>query len=168
MKRLKTLAVISSLLFFAAAGVAQAEMTTIYGPVYFSKANKEKHNHGNGHDKDFKVTFQAPLPGKGIIIVKNGAESGKKYRVGKAEIELNGQEIARPKDFNKNAEVIEYSVDLLADNEMKVEVESCKACKIEVSVLGEIPIVREVPQPVLAPEPAPVPQRVFIPVQTAP
>ncbi len=166
MKRLKTLAVIASLLFFAAAGVAQAEMTTIYGPVYFSKANKEKNNHG--HDKDFKVTFTAPLPGKGVIIVKNGAESGKKYRVSKAEIELNGQEIARPKDFKKNAEVIEYNVELLADNEMKVEVESCKVCKIEVSVLGEIPVVREVPPPVVAPEPAPVPQRVFIPVQTAP
>lgn len=166
MKRLKALAVISSLLFFTAAGVAEAEMTTIYGPVYFSKANKE----GHGHDKDFKVTFTAPVPGKGVIVVKNGAESGKKYRVSKAEIELNGQEVARPRDFNKKAEVIEYSVDLLAENEMKVEVESCKVCKIEVSVLGEKPVVREVPPPVVepAPVPSPVPQRIFVPIDIAP
>lgn len=164
MKRLKTLAVISSLLFFTAAGVAHSEMTTIYGPVHFSKANKKEH----GHDKDFKVAFTAPVPGNGVIVVKNGGEAGKKYRVGKAEIELNGQEIARPRDFNKNAEVIEYNVELLADNEMKIEVESCRACKIEVSVLGEKPVVREVPPPVVAPAPLPVPSRDFVPVQLPP
>lgn len=166
MKRLKTLAVISSLLFFTAAGVAQAEMTTIYGPVYFSKMNKKEH----GHDKDFKVTFTAPVPGSGVIVVKNGGEPGKKNRVSKAEIELNGQDVARPRDFNKNAEVIEYKVELLADNEMEIEVESCKACKIEVSVLGEKPVVREVPPPAVEPAPAPlpVPPRVFVPIQTAP
>ncbi len=164
MKRLKRLAIISSLLFFTAAGVAQAEMTTIYGPVYFSKANKKEH----GHDKDFKVTFTAPVPGSGVIVVKNGGESGKKYRVSKAEIELNGQEVARPRDFNKNSDVINYSVELLADNEMKIEVESCKACKIEVSVLGEKPVVREVPAPVVAPAPLPVPSREFVPVVLPP
>lgn len=166
MKRLKTFAVISSLLFFTAAGVAQAEMTTIYGPVYFSKANKKEHGHG--HDKDFKVTFTAPVPGSGVIVVKNGGDAGKKYRVSKAEIELNGQEVARPRDFNKNADVINYNVELLADNEMKIEVESCKACKIEVSVLGEKPVIREVPVPVVAPAPLPVPSREFVPVQLPP
>lgn len=160
MKRLKTLAVISSLLFFTAAGVAQAEMATIYGPVYFSKANKKEH----GHDKDFKVTFTAPVPGSGVIVVRNGADAGKKYRISKVEIELNGQEVARPRDFNKNADVVNYNIELLADNEMKIEVESCKDCKIEVSVLGEKPVVREVPVPVVAPAPLPVPVRELPPL----
>lgn len=137
MKRLKSLAVISSLLLFGAAGIAQAEMAAIYGPVYITKAK--------GHEDDVKLSFTAPVPGSGVIVIKNGADSGKKHRVSQAELELNGQDVARPRDFNKKAEVIEYNVQLLANNELEVEVESCRQCKIEITVLGEKPAPPELP-----------------------
>lgn len=130
MKGLKSLAAIGLILF--GAGVAQAEMSAIYGPVYITK----------GHGKDVRLSFSAPVPGNGVIIIKNGVDSGKKYRVSKAEIELNGRQIARPNDFNKNLDVLQYDVSLLANNEMEVDVESCKECKIEITVLGEKPVVR--------------------------
>lgn len=165
--RMKSLAVISSM-FFLAAAPAAAELVPIYGPVYVSKIKADdngrhrdgRHDrdgeererdhqrehgdreHGDGHekrDKETKITFTAPVAGDGLIIVKNGADQGKKARVGKAEIELNGQEIAKAKDFNKETDTLQYSVKLLSTNELEVEVESCRECKIEITVLGQKP-----------------------------
>ena len=134
MKRLKVLAVLSSLFVFAAAGVANAEMTTIYGPVYVTKS---KHEHHEKQESDSKLKFTAPVPGNGVIVVKNGGDTGKRSRVSSAKIELNGVEVAKERDFKKTAETLEYNVVLQAENEMEVEVESCKTCEIEVTVLGE-------------------------------
>lgn len=165
MKRF-SIALASSLFFLAAASVATAEMTTIYGPVYVAKT-KAKDEH---HRKEAKLSFSAPVPGKGVIVVKNGGDSGKKARVASAEIELNGIEIADRKDFNKNEEVLNIEVDLLAQNDMEVEVKSCKECELEIVVMGEMPVApppRVEPAPLRAPvvdsapvvEPAPVPLR---------
>ncbi|MBI5492589.1 MAG: hypothetical protein HY893_06635 [Deltaproteobacteria bacterium] len=129
MKRFKGIAVLSSLLLLGAVSVAEAEMVTIYGPVYITK--------GEHHNKETKLNFTAPMPGAGVIVVKNGGDSGKESRVSSAEIELNGQDVAKEKDFNKNAEVLEYNVTLQAENELEVKVESCKKCEIEISVKGE-------------------------------
>src|SRR5574337_2033707 len=102
MKRFKGIAVISSLLLLGAVSAVEAEMVTIYGPVYITK--------GEHHHKETKLNFTAPTPGAGVIVVKNGGDSGKESRVSSAEIELNGQKVAKEKDFNKNAEVLEYNV----------------------------------------------------------
>ena len=134
MKRFKGIAVLSSLLLFGALSAAEAEMVTIYGPVYITKA---EHRHNEHHNKETKLNFTAPTPGAGVIVVKNGGDSGKKSRVSSAEIELNGQDVAKEKDFKKNAEVLEYNVTLQAENELEVKVESCKECEIEISVKGE-------------------------------
>lgn len=134
MKRFKGIAVLSSFLLLGAFSAAEAEMVTIYGPVYITKAEHRNHEH---HNKETKLNFTAPMPGAGVIVVKNGGDSGKESRVSKAEIELNGQKVAKEKDFNKNAEVLEYNVTLQAENELDVEVESCKTCEIEISVKGE-------------------------------
>lgn len=135
MKRLRFLAAVSTLLMLGAAGAAQAQMATIYGPVYVTKAK----GIGHEHEKETKFTFRAPVTGPGIIVVKNGGDGGKKARVGSARIELNGQEVAKEKDFNKTVETKEYNVQLQALNEMEVEVESCRTCEIEISVMGEPP-----------------------------
>lgn len=146
MKRFSGFALASALLFFAAGTVAEAEMVTIYGPVYVSKT-KQHHGHG----KESKFTFSAPLPGPGVIVVKNGGDSGKKARVGSAEIEFNGVRVARPKDFNKNVTTLSYNVTLSAENKMEVEVESCKECEIEITVLGEsAPAIEPPPPPPLS------------------
>lgn len=137
MKRLKVLAVLSSLFVFAAAGVANAEMTTIYGPVYVTKT---KHEHHDKNESEAKLKFTAPVPGNGVIIVKNGVDAEKKSHVSSAKIELNGVKISKERDFNKNADTIEYNVVLQAENEMEVEVESCRKCEFEVTVLGEQPV----------------------------
>ncbi len=129
MKRFKGIAVLSSLLLFGVVSAAEAEMSTIYGPVYITK--------GEHHNKETKLNFTAPVPGSGIIVVKNGGDSGKKSRVSSAEIELNGQDVAKEKDFNKKTEVMEFNVTLQAENEMEIKVESCKECEIEISVKGE-------------------------------
>lgn len=135
MKRLKVLSIVSSLFFFAAAGAAQAQLTRIYGPAYITHS-KEEHK-----DKGVKLTFTAPVPGPGVVVVKNGGDSGKSSRVSSAEIELNGKKVASQKDFNKNVDSLQFNVNLLADNEMEVEVESCNTCEIEVTVLGEEPVL---------------------------
>lgn len=129
----RSIAVISAILFLAAAGAAEAEMTTIYGPVYVTKAKKE---HGHHEDKT-KLTFTAPVPGSGKIVIKNGGDGGKKSRAASAEVELNGVEVADESDFNKNVTELTYDVTLLADNEMEVEVKSCKECEIQITVMGE-------------------------------
>lgn len=157
MKRF-SVALLSSMFIFAAAGGAAAELVPIYGPVYIAKT---KH-HGEHHDKETKLSFTAPVQGKGVLIVKNGGDSGKSARVSSAEIELNGKEIAEKRDFKKKAAVLNFEVDLLATNEMEVEVRSCRECELEITVMGEKPAPppsREVvaaPVPLREPAPAPV------------
>lgn len=138
----RSIAVVSALLFLTAALAAEAEMTTIYGPVFVTKAKKE---HGHHEDKT-KLTFTAPVPGAGKIVIKNGGDGGKKSRVASAEVELNGVEVADEHDFNKNVTELTYDVTLLADNEMEVEVKSCKECELQITVMGDK----------AAPAPAPV------------
>lgn len=155
MKRF-SVALLSSMFLFAAAGGAVAELIPIYGPVYIAKT-KEKGEH---HRKDTKLSFTAPVQGKGVLIVRNGGDSGKKARVSSAEIELNGIEIAERRDFNKKTAVLNFDVDLLATNEMEVEVRSCRECELEITVMGEKPApppTREaVAEPVPVREPVPL------------
>lgn len=141
MKRLKVLTVLSSLLVFAAVGAAQAEMTTIYGPVYVTKSKHEHHENHAKTEHETKLKFTAPVPGNGIIVIKNGGDTGRRSRVSSAKIKLNGVRVAKEKDFSKRAETLQYDVVLQAENEMEVEVESCKRCEMEVTVLGEQPVV---------------------------
>lgn len=130
----------------------RSELVPIYGPVYVAKTKKD-----NTGDKEAKFLFTAPVPGSGKIVVKNGGDSGKKSRAASAEIDLNGNEIAKRKDFNKNISLIEYEVNLLSENKMEVEVKSCKGCEIEITVLGEKPAPAPPPLPPerLAPPPLP-------------
>ncbi|HEY4707374.1 MAG TPA: hypothetical protein VII64_07935 [Thermodesulfobacteriota bacterium] len=152
MKRFSRILAVSTLFLFAASGVAVAELVPIYGPVYVAKTKKD-----NTGDKEAKFLFTAPVPGSGKIVVKNGGDSGKKSRAASAEIDLNGNEIAKRKDFNKNISLIEYEVNLLSENKMEVEVKSCKGCEIEITVLGEKPAPAPPPLPPerLAPPPLP-------------
>ncbi len=138
MKRLKILATAASFLFLLG-GAAWAEMTTIYGPVYVAKT---KHD---GHERETKLRFTAPVPGNGVIVIKNGGDAGKRARVSSAEVELNDVTIAHKHDFNKNVDELRFNVQLKANNELEVEVKSCKECELAITVLGEKP----------APPPAP-------------
>lgn len=134
-------AAITAALMLAAfvADVAKAEMVDIYGPVYIAKT---KHY---GHEKESKLTFNAPVAGAGVIIIKNGGDSGAKYRVKSAEIELNDNDLARPRDFNAKVAELRYYVELLAVNELEVDIESCKECELSITVQGEAavtPVIR--------------------------
>ena len=140
MKRFSRLLAASTLFLFTASGIAGAELVTIYGPVYVAKTKKD-----DSGDKQAKFQFTAPVPGSGKIVVKNGGDSGKKSRAASAEIDLNGNEIAKRKDFNKNISLIEYEVSLLSDNQMEVEVKSCNECEIEITVLGDKPAPAPLP-----------------------
>ena len=115
------------------ADAALAEMGTIYGPVYIVK------NNHNGHEHDTKLKFQAPVPGDGVIVVKNGGDSGRKYRVSSATVELNEKTIVRHRDLNHEVDVIQRKVTLKDVNELEVRVESCKECELEITVMGEKP-----------------------------
>lgn len=137
MNRLKVLTVVSSLFVFTAVGMAQAEMTKIYGPVYVTKST---HEHHEKNERESKLKFTAPVPGNGVIVVKNGGDAGKRSRVSSARIELNGVEVAKERDFSKKAETLQFNVALQAENDLEVEVESCKTCELEITVLGEQPV----------------------------
>lgn len=142
MKRFYGLAAaITAALMLAAfvADIAKAEMVDIYGPVYIAKT---KHH---GHERESKLTFSAPVAGAGVIIIKNGGDSGSKYRVKSAEIELNDNDLARPRDFNAKVAELRYYVELLAVNELEVDIESCKECELSITVQGEAavtPVIR--------------------------
>ena len=118
------------ILFFLNTSPVHADMTTILGPVYISK------DHHSTYVKRSVLSFTAPVPGTGVIVVKNGGDSGKNHRVGSARIILNGEEVSGPEDFNKNVEELRYDITLKADNALGVEVRSCRDCEIAISVLG--------------------------------
>ena len=119
------------LFFFMNINNAEADMITLLGPVYVSK------NHQLPAQKKSVFNFSASNPGEGVIIVRNGGDSGKDHRVGSASIILNGLEVAGPMDFNKNVDVLQYNVTFEPENEMDVVVRSCRDCEIEISVLAE-------------------------------
>ncbi|HLC17584.1 MAG TPA: hypothetical protein VJM57_01030 [Thermodesulfobacteriota bacterium] len=119
------------LFFFMNINNAEADMITLLGPVYVSK------NHQLPAEKKSVFNFSASNPGEGVIIVRNGGDSGKDHRVGSASIILNGLEVAGPMDFNKNVDVLQYNVTFEPENEMDVVVRSCRDCEIEISVLAE-------------------------------
>lgn len=149
MKSLKVLLAATTFMFLVSATLAEAEMGVIYGPVYVSKA-KESH-----HDKETKFKFAAPVAGKGVVVVKNGGDSGEKARVSAAKVELNDKKILRERDFNKNVGELRVDVELNDSNELEVEVKSCKECEISITVLGEIPVVQPPAPP--APPTRPLP-----------
>lgn len=151
MKRLFGIA--AALVFtFGMVDAALAEMGAIYGPVYIVK------NNHNGHEHDTKLKFQAPVAGDGIIVVKNGGDSGRKYRVSSATVELNEHTVVRHRDLNHEVDVIRRNVTLKGENELEVRVESCKECELEITVMGEKP----------APAPAPAPPPPVVPSQPIP
>ncbi|MEK7679620.1 MAG: hypothetical protein AAB356_05450 [Deltaproteobacteria bacterium] len=120
-------------IFFAFYSASYAEIGPIFGPVHIEKTKKDKEDHG----KEAKFTFTAPVPGNGVIVIKNGGDKGRHYRATSAKIELNDEKVASSRDFKKGNAVMSYDVLLLADNELEVKVKSCEECFIEVTVLGE-------------------------------
>lgn len=120
-------------IFFAFCSASYAEMGLIFGPVHVEKTKKDKEDHG----KEAKFIFPAPVPGNGVIVIKNGGGKGSHYRGSSAKVELNDEKIASPRDFRKGIAIMSYDVLLLADNELEVKVNSCEECFVEVTVLGE-------------------------------
>ncbi|MBI5237806.1 MAG: hypothetical protein HY887_05220 [Deltaproteobacteria bacterium] len=120
-------------IFFAFCSASYAEFGPIFGPVHIEKTKKDKDEHG----KEAKFIFTAPVPGNGVIVIKNGGDKGSHYRTASAKIELNDEKVASSRDFKKGNAVMSYDVTLLADNELDVKVRSCEECFIEVAVLGE-------------------------------
>ncbi len=135
--------------FFAFCSASYAELQPIFGPVHVEKTRKDK----GDHDKEAKFVFTAPVPGNGVIVIKNGGDEWPRYRASSAKIELNDVKVASPRDFKKGIAVMSYDVKLLAENELEVKVRSCNECYIELTVLGEKG--EEVVTPPTAPPTAP-------------
>lgn len=131
-------AAIASVVAFGVIGTAHAAMTPVFGPVYVEGNDCKRHDTKAG---DF--TFTAPVPGKGVLVVKTwkSPDSRSRHRdeagFKGAKIELNDQKIVKEKHFEKNVQVLNFDIDLLASNELEVKFKTCKKCEIEISVLGE-------------------------------
>jgi hypothetical protein len=127
------------------ATAASAELVTVYGPVYVTKADVKHDNHGDeGRDvrhvsseAEGKFVFRSPVTGPGVIVIKNGGDNGKHARVSAAEVEFNDTEVVDESGFNKNVDELTYDVDLQELNEMEVEVKSCKNCELEIRVMTD-------------------------------
>ncbi|MBI5237498.1 MAG: hypothetical protein HY887_03640 [Deltaproteobacteria bacterium] len=153
MKLSHGLAAITALMLLSAASIpAEAEMVTIFGPMQVSKTKG-----GKDEGKEAKFNFTAPVPGSGVLIIKNGGDLGKKDKASSAKVELNDMKIAGSSDFNKKVVELRYDVVLKENNELEVKVKSCEECYIEVTVLGEAAAVTAPPAPPLAPPPPPPP-----------
>lgn len=161
MKRLRGLAIVSSLFLFTAATAlpAAAEMSTIYGTVHIG-------SHDNrDHDRNTKHHFNAPVPGEGVIVIKSAPSKKGSHRhdgdedrtFSKVKIEINGEEAVEQRHFNKGVEELRYNVPLLSSNTMKVKVKACKECSLELFVLGN---TENAPVETLPPTP-PVPPPLF-------
>lgn len=131
-----TVVAIAFMFTFGLVKTAQAEMVNLLGPVYIVK---HLNDGTGGTPNDAGFVFRAPVPGKGVIIVRNGGDSGETARVSSARVELNNMEIAGESDFNKGVQQLSYDVDLKALNELKAVIRSCEKCEIEITVLGEAP-----------------------------
>lgn len=149
MKRLKGIAIAASLLMLTAVSAlpAAAGMTTIYGTVNIGNFDRD------GHDKDTKHRFSAPVEGPGVIVIRSTPpattaedhhgrrhneekEFKKDNTFRKVKIEFNGEEVVSQRHFEKGVEELRYDVPLLASNTMKVKVKGCKKCSLQLSVLG--------------------------------
>ena len=165
MKRLKGLAIAASLLMFTAVAAlpAAADMSTIYGTVNIGNHDRD------GHDKKTKHRFNAPVEGDGVIVIRStaAATGTKEHRDGekdfqkdrtfrKVKIELNGDEVAEQRHFDKGVEELRYNVNLLASNTMKVKVKGCKECSLQLSVLGNTEAVQAIAPPAAPPTPPPL------------
>lgn len=168
MKRLKGLAIAASLLMLTAVAVlpAAAEMSTIYGTVNIGNQDRD------GHDKKTKHSFNAPVEGDGVIVIRSTAVAAEKKEhrdkekelkkdrtFRKVKIELNGKEVAEQRHFEKGVEELRYNVNLLASNTMKVQVKGCKECSLELSVLGNTdagPVITPPAAPPAPPTPPPL------------
>lgn len=139
MKMLKGFTILLSMMFvLGVMKAAQAELTSVLGPVQITSKAKhddhgKEHHHGD-RKKEAKFTFPS-VAGGGIVIIKNSGDS-KNKGISSAEIKLNGHEIA-DEDFATGVDTLQYNVDLLPTNELEVEVKSCKECVITVEVKGE-------------------------------
>lgn len=153
MKILRALTVAMAFMFIVSATVAEAAVGVIYGPVYISKTKK------HDGDKKSKFVFTAPVAGAGVVVVRNGGDSGKKARVSSAKIELNDQDILSEQDLNKTISEVKVDVQLKDSNEMEVKVKSCNECEIAVTVYGELaaPPAPPAPAPPVPAPPVPAP-----------
>lgn len=142
MRIVKLLTMTIALVFaFGLLKTAQAEVATIFGPVYVDDNNCQRKN-----VKEGEFTFTAPVPGKGVLVVKTWKsqagvdgrdDHGKEPGIRGAKIELNDQKIVRRKEFKKKVQTLNLDVDLQASNELEVKVKTCKRCEVMISVLGE-------------------------------
>lgn len=153
MKILRALTVAMAFMFIVSATAAEAAMGVVYGPVYIAKTKK------HDGDKKSKFVFTAPVAGAGVVVVRNGGDSGKKARVSSAKIELNDKGILDEHDLNKTVGEVKIDVVLRDSNELEVKVKSCNECEIAVTVYGELapPPAPPVPTPPAPPAPAPAP-----------
>lgn len=142
MRSLKYLTAAIALLFvIGLTETSQAEMSSIFGPVYVAK-------HATNQDGPRVATFTyaSPFLTNGVLVVRNGGDTGYPHRVSSITLKHNGMKIGSEKDFNKNVEEMRYDLDILGDNVLEVEVRSCNTCEVEVTVLADRPCPPTLPR----------------------
>ncbi|MBW1781773.1 MAG: hypothetical protein JRL30_13655 [Deltaproteobacteria bacterium] len=130
MKRsLKRIIILLSVLF----GFSSANSATIFGP--------ETYNRSNGPPNIFTETFDT-LSGKGTLRVQNGEMDSKgkiRNAVTSARIFVNNVEIFGPSDFKKKVHYLEAPVDLVVENDLRVELRGKPGTFLSVEIVQEIP-----------------------------
>lgn len=91
---------------------------------------------GKGKPDSFAESFVAQEQ-QARVIISNGGENGSK-KVSSASVVLNGKKIVGPRDFNQKVSVQEFTVDLLGENTLAVELSSKPGSSLHVQVIQEI------------------------------
>jgi RHS repeat-associated protein len=111
----------------AARAAQSVETLNVFGPRRFDR----------GAGAPATATVQFPLPdGAGapfVLTVRNGATDGS-ARASSATVKLNGAEIFRPSDFNKNVAALERRVELRPANKLEVRLTSAPGSYITLTV----------------------------------
>jgi hypothetical protein len=92
----------------------------------------------------------------GLAVSSGGEETSSCKRVSSAAVDFNGTEIFRRKDFNQRVERLEQPVDVLMENELRVEIASppgsCFTVEIACGERNTPPIAHAGPDQTVSPE----------------
>jgi hypothetical protein len=120
---------ILSVLMFLAAAPASAVQVTLLGPATYTRAN--------GAPTVYSAPFPG-LPGPATLLIMNGDADGAN-RTSSATVQINGKVVAGPNAFNQNVGILTLTVDLQANNMLRVELKSAPASFLAVKMEQNVP-----------------------------
>jgi hypothetical protein len=102
----------------------------VFGPQYYERTT------GKPAAETAQFSVEEPDLSYILHIYNGGADSHSKDNLSSAVVQLNGESVVTPEDFNKNVSNIEKPVTLSTDNIIKVELRGKPGSNMTIEILG--------------------------------